>query len=801
MTVNGRSSIILKYQKFQTDIFPLSTSHLKQFSLVILLTCGACSGDRGAEPAEQQPVAAVEPGTATIAVNDSPEFTGRKTCQSCHDPEYQLFQGSHHDLAMQHATAESVQGDFEDTSYTYNEVTSLFYRDDSKFMVTTDNADGVPEAFEIKYTFGVYPLQQYLVELPGGRLQALSIAWDTRSIDAGGQRWFHLYPDEDVNHTDVLHWTGNNQNWNYMCAECHSTGYEKNYSAAENTYASTWSEIDVSCEACHGPGSVHIDLASRLPAEEIQKIPASGFPIDLSIDLSRTWTINAGNTIATLSQGTPVHLQEHVCARCHSRRTTIDSRQQHSKDLFDTHDIAVLERGLYHADGQVNDEVYVYGSFIQSRMHAAGVTCIDCHNPHSTRTHSEGNGLCLQCHSSDTYDNPEHHMHAPGTEAAQCVTCHMPGKEFMVVDTRHDHSFRVPRPDLTLKHGTPNVCNGCHEDRSAAWSLEKIGSKDPAFHFADAFSAAWNNDSEAVDLLTRVIGDPVQPQIIRATALELMGQYVDTSTLPLVVENLRADSPMVRAASVSALRSLAPLDRLALGSGSLADQTRLVRITAARLLAGFYPENLPRRERRLLDAAIQEYIAVQNINNDRAYAHVNLGDVYVDMRKYANAETSYNQAIVLDPRFLPAYTNLADLYRLLNRDQNTVATLERGLDVNPQAAALHHAMGLAWVRLDQLDMAIDQLHTAVELEPNTLRYTLVYAVALNSTGAAAEAIDILTSAYEQNQNNRDLNYTLATIHRDQGNTELALRYAEHLVEITGDSDQQARQLLDSLIQD
>lgn len=128
---------------------------------------------------------------------------------------------------MQEANEETVVGDFDNTAFTYHEVTSSFYTKDGKFFVNTDNAAGEMQEFEIKYTFGVTPLQEYLIEFPGGRLQVLNVAWDTRSKEQGGQRWFHLYPNEKIDYADPLHWTGVYQNWNNMCAECHSTDLKK----------------------------------------------------------------------------------------------------------------------------------------------------------------------------------------------------------------------------------------------------------------------------------------------------------------------------------------------------------------------------------------------------------------------------------------------------------------------------------------------------------------------------------------------------------------------------------------------
>src|SRR5260370_29083776 len=192
-------------------------------------------------------------------------FVGSETCAGCHQAEAKLWQGSQHQLAMAHATEASVLGNFSDATFDYFGVKSRFFRKDGKFFVETDGSDGKLATFEIKYTFGVDPLQQYLVEFPDGRLQSLSIAWDSRPRDKGGQRWFHLYPKEEIRHDDVLHWTKLNQNWNFMCSECHSTGVRKNYDAANNPFATTFAEVSVGSEAGHGQGSRHVGWARHQP--------------------------------------------------------------------------------------------------------------------------------------------------------------------------------------------------------------------------------------------------------------------------------------------------------------------------------------------------------------------------------------------------------------------------------------------------------------------------------------------------------------------------------------------------------
>jgi len=394
--------------------------------------------------------AAEKSRTPSIAVPaETATYVGRTACVACHAEQDRLWQGSHHALAMQEANAATVLGNFNDTTFEYAGIESRFSTREGRFFVTTDGPDGQLHDYEVAYTFGVDPLQQYLIAFPNGRLQALSIAWDTRPKAAGGQRWFHLYPNERITHTDPLHWTGMYQNWNYMCAECHSTDLQRGYDAQLNRYQTRWSEMNVSCEACHGPGSQHLAWARDPRAVAGQG--NNGLVVRFNERTTAAWTIgpHTGNAMRNPPRETDVELQ--ACARCHSRRSFIWSEYRHDRPLLDSYLLQTLSEGLYYPDGQILDEVYEYGSFLQSKMYRAGVTCGDCHNPHSGKLRAEGNALCAACHLPSKYDTAAHHHHQPDSAGAACVACHMPISTYMVVDPRHDHSFRPPRPDLSKK--------------------------------------------------------------------------------------------------------------------------------------------------------------------------------------------------------------------------------------------------------------------------------------------------------------------------------------------------------------
>ncbi len=389
-------------------------------------------------------------------------YVGAGVCKTCHETEFKAWSGSHHDLAMQHANAATVLGDFADARFRHRGVESRFFKRGDKFMVRTDGPDGQLADYEIAYTFGVHPLPQYLSAFPGGRYQMLPIAWDARPRAQGGQRWFHLQPDEKIDHRDPLHWTGIYQNWALQCAECHSTDLKKGYDAASDTYKTTYSEINVACEACHGQGSAHVDWArsARPPYGKGDR----GLPA-LASRWNESWRFPSTDARFAVRDQPANTAAMNTCAACHARRSTLSEGRKAGAPLEDSHRLAMLTAPNYHADGQQREEVYVWGSFLQSKMHQRGVTCMDCHEPHSLKTRAEGNALCTRCHNAAEFDAPAHHRHVTGGQGAQCVNCHMPTQNYMVIHARQDHSLRVPRPDLSQSLGSPNACTQCHTDK------------------------------------------------------------------------------------------------------------------------------------------------------------------------------------------------------------------------------------------------------------------------------------------------------------------------------------------------
>jgi predicted CXXCH cytochrome family protein len=734
---------------------------------------------------------------AVVATSQAGGYVGSAACGQCHRKTFDAWAGSQHAHAMQAATADTVLGDFRNGKLAYAGTTSTFFTRDGRYFVRTDGPDGKLADFEILYTFGVAPLQQYLVALPGGRLQALSIAWDTRPKAAGGQRWFHLYPKQQIRAGDPLHWTGIAQNWNFMCAECHATNLRKGFDAGSGEFRTSWAEMSVGCEACHGPGAAHLAWAQ---AKRDGKSPAGtdmGLVTMLDERRNVTWPPVGATGNAQRSVARTTAREMDVCARCHARSARMSDDEVHGKPLSDSHRVALLDEGLYWDDGQMRDEVYNWGSFVQSRMHAKGVTCSDCHDPHTQALRAPGNAVCAQCHAPAKFDKEAHTHHRAGTPAAACTACHMPTTTYMVVDPRHDHSLRIPRPDIAARLGAPNACNNCHANKSAQWAADAVVTlwgkpKPPTQDFGDALRAGTTGAPGARDALRALVDDKAQPALVRASALDRLGRWLTPTALRSVVNALNDPDPVVRLAAVAALANTDAATRARYLPRMLADPGRNVRIEAARALAGEPERRLSGADRVAFDKALAEFVAAQTYLADRPEARLSLGNLYAARGDAAGAQAAYRAALALDPTSIEARINLADLLRAVGDETQSQAVLREGLARDPKAAALHYALGLALVRQKQSAAALAELAQATKLAPTDARYAYVYAVALHGAGKPQDALRVLRGVLARQPYERDVLLALAQYSGAGGDREAAQAYARKLVELDPENQDYAR---------
>ena len=739
-------------------------------------------------------------GLGLVAPTFATDFVGSSRCATCHADEHQAWQGSHHDLAMQVATPETVLGDFDNATFTYNGIVTTFSRRGDDFFVTTDGEDGKLTQFPVPYVFGVYPLQQYLLPLSRGRLQALSITWDARPKEQGGQRWYHLYPDEPIAAGDPLHWTGPYQNWNTRCAECHSTDLKKNYDAKTRTFNTTYEEINVGCESCHGPGSAHIDLAAT---GKLIGGKSSGLRTELA--QRGEWEFPPGEDIARRRTALTSNAQIDNCARCHSRRGTLGD-YHYGADLLDTHRLSLLQSPLYYHDGQIRDEVYVYGSFVQSKMHMAGVVCSNCHEPHTAQLRAPGNAICAQCHKPDVYDSTQHHHHPADSTGAQCANCHMPETTYMGVDPRRDHSMRIPRPDLSVVMGTPNACNQCHIDQDADWALAHLRTwgvnfRDTGQHPARAFALSDAGDARVLPQLATIAQDTNTPPIWRATAIESVANTGGhREILQLASQFLYDDNAMIRTSTVRSLEALPLNQRYQLLRPLIDDEVTSVRMAVASSLAGVPLDQIPAAEAEALLALFKEFQSVHRLHADMPSVQMQLGLFYYNRGDLPASEGAYREALALNPQLVPAYLNLADLLRAAGREDEARQQLLAALAVAPQSGDTLHSLGLLETRGGNSDKALDYLGKAAALEQNGIRHRFVYAIALHDLGQPSTAIAELEKLLRQTPGNQEVLLALVNYNAELGRRDPAVLYARQLLQIAP-NNQNYQQLLQQVSRD
>lgn len=758
-----------------SDLLPsfsfIDVWHVRQIALAVLLAASA-----------------VPPQSHATQDSRDSAFLGSETCRDCHKQEHEAWLGSHHQLAMQKPTANTVLGDFNNASFSQNGVTTTFKKQGERFIVNTDGEDGKLQDFDVAYVFGVYPLQQYLLPLSRGRLQALTIAWDARPQQEGGQRWYSLYPETVIDHNDPLHWTGPYLNWNSHCAECHSTDVKKRYQASTRHYDTQYEEISVGCEACHGPGNQHVALAKAGKITQAQNTE-SHRDVGLQTQLARVgqWSATQGATTAQRIDTQETSKQIDTCARCHARRSTLGD-YHYGADFLTTHSPSVLQTPLYFPDGQIKDEVYVYGSFLQSKMHQAGVECSDCHEPHSLQLRAPGNALCAQCHAPTHFDTPKHHHHPEGTSGAQCVNCHMSERLYMGVDPRRDHSLRIPRPDLSAVIDTPNACNDCHREQSAIWALQAMRKwgvqlSPTSEHPGRLFSQMNSGDSRAAPKLAAIANHPQATPIWRATAIESLGQAGSPLTLESAKKLLRHKDPMLRTSAVRALDVLPPSQRLHYLRPLLQDNISAVRMALAESLAPLELGHQDATTSSALRQLFDDYLSILNQHADMPGVQMQLGGFYAARGEHQLAKAAYREALHIDPRHVPAYLNLADLQRALGNETKAKENLLQALAIAPNHGSTLHALGLLEARLQHSAAALDYLSKAAATETHGIRHRFVYAIALHDLGEVDTAIEELQDLLRSVPHDHQVLVALCNYLRESGRVQEALPYAKTLMEV------------------
>lgn len=617
-------------------------------------------------------------------------YTGSQSCKECHQKEYDEWLLSDHFKAMQHATSETVLGNFNDVTYTADGITSRFFKKNNKFYINTEGVQGKYQDFEVAFTFGHYPLQQYITKFDGGKMQVFRQSWDSRE-----GKWFHQYAGEKIPVDDYLHWTNAGQNWNLMCATCHSTNLQKNLNPFEDTYTTTYSELTVGCESCHGKGKKHIDF---MKSEQYKSGVSKNFFIDLHKNTSQTEQLN-------------------TCMPCHSRRGEVSQHHFYSNEIMDNYIPEIPIKNLYFADGQAFDEVYKYTSFLQSKMFHLNIKCSDCHSAHTGKVKAEGNNLCLQCHTKN-YASSSHTFHKENTDASDCRFCHMPTRTYMGNDIRHDHNFYVPRPDLSEKYGVPNACNACHTDKSAKWAAQAVKQwygtvRKP--HFAEDLILGSMQNSQSIRHLDALLSNANTPNNVRAAAVYYLGGIYTEESFQLIKKELHSKDSQTRYRAVIALtdfpihlyeNELIPL---------VSDKVKSVRIVAANAFLTQKGLEWSKNNLSSFSTSLKEYEDFVLSQSDFPLGSATAGDYFVKIGNKDNAILFYERAIAKDKNLNHIRLNLATLYNGNGQNQKARQVLTDALKYEPKNPQVHYFIALLESEEKQYEKAKSHFEKAIQL--------------------------------------------------------------------------------------
>jgi len=708
---------------------------------------------------------------APVAATAPAAFAGSASCRECHAEEFAKWQGSHHGLAEREIDPKVDLAAFSpERSFTHGSQTTTVRQREKQFEVLTPglSEDGklTPTAIVPTRVIGEAPLRQFLVPMAGGRLQTLEASYDPHKNE-----WFNVYGNEDRKPGEWGHWTGRGMNWNAMCAACHNTDVRKNYDVAADTYNTTVAERTVSCESCHGPMKPHVDEATKRRNDGATK---GGWAKD---DKGGT-LLPAGKTSAIRTPRATLS----TCGSCHARRGELTGAFIPGDEFTDHYWLTVPDQtDLFYPDGQIREEDYEYTSFLSSKMHSAGVRCVDCHDPHAGKPVLQGNALCMKCHNgsfpnSVVIDPAKHTFHQPQSTGAQCVSCHMPQTVYMQRHSRHDHGFTLPDPLLTKQLQIPNACNRCHTDKDADWSITHVdqwyGAKmeRPTRARARIIAAARRNERGAQAGLMSILSQEKIP-LWRASAATLLGNYLNDPAVPAALTAAAADKEaLLRDAAARAMTPLGELQAApnyappieaarAMLARMINDPSRGVRIRAAWALRGVIEQDAP---------ATGELLAFLNHNADQPAGALQMGVWHVSRNQLNEGVGWFEKSVKWDPNSAP----LRDSYAVgLAMQGNLIGALDQlkhAVRIDPRDAELWYKLGLSYNETNQPAMTISALEKAVQVAPTHSRALYNLGLAYSAAGDRAKAIDTLNRAQIADPQNPNIPFALSTIYLAAG---------------------------------
>lgn len=664
-------------------------------------------------------------------------YGGSQSCNECHPQVYEKWRYSHHALAERQLIPAIDKTAFDPPrKFKHGTQVSEARINQGVYEVVTMGRDGLVKPFRVERVFGVSPLRQFVIKDESGRFQVTEIA-----VDSNTGEWFNVFGDEDRKPGEWGHWTGRGMTWNSMCAVCHNTRFIKNYNSEKDSYDSRMAEMGVGCEACHGALIAHNQWQKKNPNKK-------GDPAIVKFTTNQ-WIS--------------------ICGSCHSRRSDLSGNFKPGEDFFDHFILSIPdETDTFYPDGQVRDEDFELTAFLSSKMSQAGVSCLDCHEPHTYKNILSGNALCLRCHGTPIPPAPKidpqtHSFHKPDTAGFYCVDCHMPQTAYMQRHLRRDHGFGIPDPLMTIKFNIPNACNRCHTNQTAQWSLEYVekwyGEKMNRWSRERTIAIAHGKEgeSEAVSGLLKIFKTEKIP-LWRAAAINLLKRWsFNPEALNAILSASEDDSPLVRAMSARALEPFAQnpdsvpyaaLKRL------LNDKSRSVRVQAAWALRSSLDTN---------SLAGKELVEYMNYNSDQPAGLLQWGVFYFDRGEPRKAVDIFKKAILWETNSAPLHYSLAICYSALGKAEEAVVELETACRYAPRNPEYRFKLALAYNEAGKLEKTIQTLEETVKLDPEFDQAWYNLGLAYDSSGDSEKALNALNRAEVLNPYSARIPYARATI--------------------------------------
>lgn len=684
-------------------------------------------------------------------------YSGTQSCRECHEKFYQLWAPSHHGLAMQPFTAALFQSKLsaQDKSLKIGTADYLVVFDGRKGWVR-EVGPQADRKYPILHAMGGKNVYYFLTPMDRGRLQVLPLAYDVRrkswfDTAASGIRHF-----QDVEEAPVG-WRDPEYTFNTSCYGCHVSQFERNYDLKTDAYDSVWREPGINCEACHGSAVEHVRVCRQAPRGRP--------PQDLKIDVIS-------------SPGHSRKMAGDACSVCHAKATPLTASYRPGDDFFDHFDLGILDLPDYYPDGRDLGENYTYTQWLLSPCAQSGaMDCLHCHTS-SGRFRFAGtakNRACLPCHADKVAQASAHTRHAPGSEASQCIACHMPQTEFARM-RRSDHSMLPPTPSVTAVHQSPNACNLCHKDKDAAWAdrwVRQWRPRDyqaPVLQRAALIAAARRRDWKKLPAMLDYVARKDRDAVFAASLIRLLRPCTDARKWPVLIQALRDPSPLVRANAAESLGDGLDAPALHALSGAIRDAARLVRVRAAAALAAVPREMLDPQTAAALDKAAGEFKATLDARPDFWSSHYNLGSWYLAARDYSRAVSFFETAMRLQPSAIQPHVNASFAYNALGANDKAEQSLRRACALDPKSLEAHLNLGLLLGEMGRLEEALAPLQKAAALDPQSAVAAYNLGVIQAKRGRMESAMNPLRRAHALEPDNAQYGYSLAFYLLQNGKT-------------------------------